>query len=339
MKKRWYVLSILILLLFLPSCSKKAAEVESQSFIMLGTLCRISIYEGASEGAFTAAFARIKEVEERMSLHSDASEIAQVNAMAGIAPVAVSLDTFMVVAEALEFAALSDGAFDPTVGPLVKAWDIGFDGARLPEAQEIAALLPLIDYRQVELDAEEQTIYLPVAGMALDLGGIAKGYAADEAARVLVEHGVKAAIVNLGGNVLTVGMKADHSPWRIGVQDPESDRGEYSIVVPLTAESLVTSGPYERFFIHEGATYHHLLDTTTGYPAETSLSSASIISERSIVADALSTTLYILGADRGLALIETLDGVEAILFTEDKTILKSSGAPAITIVDPSYQEI
>jgi thiamine biosynthesis lipoprotein len=327
--------AIIILLLF-SSCSQKSVEPQAQSFLMLGTVCRITIYDNPSEKAFKAAFDRIREIEARMSLHLDSSEIAHVNAQAGVGAVTVSPDTFLVVQKALEIAWLSAGAFDPTVGPLIQAWDIGSDTPRRPSDEEISSLLPLVDYQRVTLNEEDHSIYLEREGMILDLGAIAKGYAADEAARVLSEQGVKSAIVNLGGNVLTVGQKPDQSPWRIGIQDPDEDRGGYAMIVELGQASLVTSGPYERYFVLEGEAYHHILDTSTGYPVISPITSASIITESSFLADALSTTLYALGPEKGLPLLKEIGGVEAILFTEDKQVIASDNPPPFTITNPAY---
>ncbi len=338
MKQLWRIglLVAFIVVLLFTSCTKSGVEPRSQSFLMLGTVCRITIYDKPSDAAFKAAFERIKEIEEHMSIHLDESEISRVNRSAGKAAVAVSPDTFRVVQKALEIARLSGGAFDPTVGPLVEAWGIGGESPRRPSDEEIAHLLTLVGYDRVILDEEEQTIFLSDTGMVLDLGAIAKGYAADEAARVLTEHGVGSAIVNLGGNVLTVGLKVDGSLWRIGIQDPEQERGGYALIAELDGTSLVTSGPYERFFTLEGETYHHILDTTTGYPVVNEIISASIITESSFLADALSTTLYALGVEEGMALMESLEGVEAILLTADHRLLTTSGVPELTITDARY---
>jgi len=329
------LVAFMVVVLF-SSCTKSGVEPRSQSFLMLGTVCRITIYDKPSDAAFKAAFERIKEIEEHMSIHMDESEISRVNRSAGKEAVAVSPDTFLVVQKALEIARLSGGAFDPTVGPLVEAWGIGGENPRRPNDEEIAHLLTLVGYDRVILDEEEQTIFLSDTGMVLDLGAIAKGYAADEAARVLTEHGVGSAIVNLGGNVLTVGLKVDGSLWRIGIQDPEQERGGYALIAELDGTSLVTSGPYERFFTLEGETYHHILDTTTGYPVVNEIISASIITESSFLADALSTTLYALGVEEGMALMESLEGVEAILLTADHRLLTTSGVPELTITDARY---
>jgi thiamine biosynthesis lipoprotein len=293
---------------------------------MLGTVCTITIYDHPSEEAFSAAFDRIREIENHMSLHTDSSEIALVNANAGKEAVQVSPDTFAVIGKALEIARLSEGAFDPTIAPLVQAWDIGGENARRPPDEEIAALLPLVDYTKVILEPETREVYLPVEGMALDLGGIAKGYAADEVKQILLDHGVDKAIVNLGGNVLTLGRKVDESLWRIGIQDPDDGRGAYVMIVELDDTSLVTSGPYERFLELEGEIYHHILDTTTGFPVESDFTSVSIITQSSFLADALSTSVYALGYEKGMDLINSLDGVQAVFLTDDKEVVLSEKA-------------
>lgn len=318
-------------LLFITSCSKRTVEPQAQSELLLGTISRITIYDKPSEAAFKESFARLSEIEKKMTIHSDTSEIAQINRMAGLQPVKVSEDTFEVIRLALEIAEKSGGAFDPTIGPIVQAWDIAGDHPRRPSDEEIQRLLPLVDWHQVELDEANHTVFLKQKGMVLDLGGIAKGYAADEVAKVLKRHGVKQAIINLGGNVLVMGRKPDGTLWRIGVQDPEEDRGAYVLIVLLDDSSLVTSGPYERYLELDGVIYHHILDSTTGYPVVSDFTSVSIITRSSFLADALSTSVYALGYEKGLELVESFDDVEAIFFTEDHTILVSDGVREGTV--------
>lgn len=307
--------------------SSKSTEVQpqSRSELLLGTVCQITIYDYPSEEAFAEVFDRIADIEKKMSLHTDASEIAQINKHAGKEAVVVSCDTFSVIAEGLKVSRLSGGAFDMTVGPLVEAWGIGSEHPRLPPPEEIDALLPLVGYQDVLIDEGRMAVKLAEEGMMLDLGGIAKGYAADEAAKILTSHGVHKAIVNLGGNILTLGSRPDANPWRIGIQNPEAARGEYVMVVQLTDSSLVTSGPYERNFVLDGKVYHHILDTKSGYPVDTDMTSVSIIGKPSIIADALSTAVFSLGLSDGMALIESIDGMEAIFITAEKEIFLSSG--------------
>lgn len=323
-------ITVFFFLALLSGCGKQSqgsvSQPTSRSEPHLGTVCKITIYDDKPEKAiFDAAFARIAELEQKTSLHLATSEIAQVNAMAGKAAVTVSDETFFIVQEALRVAELSGGAFDPTIGAVVQLWNIGGEFARRPAAAEIESLLPLVNWQLVELNVGQHSIYLPLEGMVLDLGGIAKGYVADEVARVLREHKVEAAIINLGGNVLTVGTKGDRNAWNIGVQNPTEERGAYSVIVKLGSTSLVTSGPYERYFVEDGIEYHHILDPKTGYPVANNLGSLSVICEDSYLADALSTALYVLGLEKALAMAEQLADVEVLAMTTDFQLYVSSG--------------
>lgn len=321
----------IFLMLSTVSCSRETpvdTAPQTRSELLLGTVCKITVYDHPSDEAFEAAFAKISEIEAHMSLHIETSEISRINQQAGLNPVSVSADTFTVIQKALDTGVLSDGAFDPTIGPLVQAWDIGGDNPRKPPQTEIDSLLPLVDYHQVVLDAQALTVYLTQPGMVLDLGGIAKGYAADKVAEVLRAHGVQSAIINLGGNVLTVGNKPDGSLWRIGIQNPSDERGGHAVVVSLPALSLVTSGPYERYMEFEGVVYHHILDAATGYPVQSEFDSVSILTAESFLADALSTSVYSLGLQKGMALVDSLEGVEAIFIGKDKSIRVSKGIKA-----------
>jgi thiamine biosynthesis lipoprotein len=330
------LLFLLLSVILLVSCKPKPVDPKSRTQLLLGTVCTITLYDKSNNTEFDLAFDRIDEIEHLMSSHLDDSELARVNQASGIQPVVVSGETFAVIKLALEIAELSGGAFDPTIGPLVTLWDIS--GANnVPEDGEIQSLLPLVDYKLVVLDEGASSVYLPIQGMALDLGGIAKGWAADEAGRVLSGH---KGIMNLGGNVLVLDSKPDESPWRIGIQDPDTSRGSYIGIVELVDQTLVTSGPYERFFEHEGKIYHHILDTKTGYPVASPLTSVSIITDRSVIADGLSTAVYALGLEKGLELIDRLDGVEAIFLTKDRSVYASEGildgSIAFKITHPEY---
>ncbi len=323
---QFFFIVIVFSLLVLFSCSKgEVKEPVSQSELLLGTVSRITLYDKQDGDIFKKGFERIQEIEERMDFHTTTSEIARINERGHSEPVKVSRDTFLVIERALEMARLSGGAFDPTVGPLVEAWGIGGDNPRRPPQGEIDYLLELIDYSKVRLNPQELTVELLKEGMKLDLGGIAKGYAADEVAKVLKESGVNSAIVNLGGNVLTVGVKPDGSNWRIGIQNPHTERGGHAMIINVDEKTVVTSGPYERYFELDGIVYHHILDTKSGYPVVSDLLSVTIVTDESLYADALSTTLYSLGLKEGLALIDSLDGVEAIFIDTANNIYLSKG--------------
>jgi thiamine biosynthesis lipoprotein len=299
--------------------------------LVLGTVCSIRILDGGSTKALDAAFARLREIEATMSANATGTVVAAVNAAAGRSPVSAPADVRHVTAKALGYAAVSRGAFDPTIGPIVKLWNIGLDGERIPSRAEITAALPLVDFRQVRIDDAAGTIFLPRAGMLLDLGAIAKGYAADEVGRILLEKRVKAAVIDLGGNVKVVGRKPDGAKWRIGIQNPFDERGAHIGVATLGGgATVVTSGVYERFFIGvDGTRYHHILDTRSGYPVRNGLVSVTVISSSSVDADGLSTTLFALGLKDGMALAESLGHVEAVFIDEAKKVYMSSGAAAV----------
>lgn len=315
------------LALSLVGCAPRAMD---RTELALGTVCSIRVLDGASEAALDAAFARLRDIEATMSANAPGTVVDAVNRAAGSGAVAAPSDLRALARRALELAEASGGAFDPTVGPLVALWGIGFDTERVPAPGEIAAALPLVDRRGLVVDESAGTMALARAGMRLDLGGIAKGYAADEVARILTEHGVKAAVVDLGGNVKVVGRKPDRKPWRVGIQNPFSDRGERLGLATLPGGyTVVTSGVYERHFRgDDGAEYHHLIDPATGYPADGGLVSVTVIAESSMDADGLSTALFVMGPERGFALAEAY-GVGAVYVRDDKGVLMNERARAV----------
>ena len=315
--------ALLVVLSLLVSCAEPPA---AQTEFVLGTVCSINLFEKGTREAYREMFDRLREIESRMSANRDDTDIAAINRNAGLSPVAVHADVVEVVSTALRYAELSDGAFDPSVGPLVKLWNIGSEGARVPSQAEIDAVLPLIDYRDVVVDAAAGTVFLKRPGMKLDLGAIAKGYAADEVARIIARRKIPRAIVDLGGNVLAYGEKKGRESWRIGVQDPSGERGTHIGVLAVKNKTMVTSGVYERFFEVDGKRYHHILNPKTGYPVENGLLSVTIVADRSIDADGLSTSTFALGAAKGRTLVESLPGVEAIFIDDDLSVRSTTGA-------------
>jgi thiamine biosynthesis lipoprotein len=248
------------------------------------------------------------------------SELGEINQNAGKQAVPVSAELVALLQRALYFAEITDGAFNPAIGPLVKLWGVGTENAQVPTEDAIRASLPLTDYRDIEIDTDRQTVYLKHEGMSLDLGGIAKGYAADEAVKILKAAGIKRAVIDLGGNIYAHGSKGKNQKWLIGIQNPQSPRGEYLTIEEAADTSLVTSGVYERFFEENGVRYHHILDTKTGYPAATGLLSVTIITANSADADALSTSVFALGYEKGANLLSRFPGTKAVFVFEDTTI-------------------
>jgi FAD:protein FMN transferase len=324
--------------LLLSSCSSRPAKPVTESEFYLGTLCSVTLYDRVPKGIFKEVFAKVQDIEEKMSVNREDSEISRVNKNAGKKPVSLSEESFFVISRALEIAEISGGAFDPTVGPLVELWGIGTEGERIPEKEEIQELLPLVHFRNVVLDRENREVFLKREGMKLDLGGIAKGYAADSAAAILREKGVKEAIIDFGGNILVLGKKGGKTPWRVGIQDPRNQRGRFLGIVHLTDSAVVTSGNYERYFTSNGKRYHHILDTHTGYPIWNNLDSATIVTKNSTDADALSTAVYAMGLKRGLDLIRGLSYGEGIIVTKGKEVYRSSGMAEAFVLSSFSEE-
>ena len=297
-----FALLIIIFSICFASCERTA---DPRTEALMGTVCTVNAYDDGTKSLYDELFARLHEIDETFSVTIDSSEISAINKAAGERSVSVSSDTAYVVKAALSFAELTGGAFDPTVGPLVKLWGINTDHARVPEKSEIDAVLPLINWRDVSV-TDDNTVMLKRHGMALDLGGIVKGYAADELTKILKARKVRRAIVDLGGNIFVYGKKKDGSPWRVGIKDPNDPEGVPAIVLNVANSTIVTSGVYERFFTENGVRYHHILDVKTGYPAASGLLSSTIVCESSMAADALSTSVFVLGKESGMELLRRI---------------------------------
>jgi len=327
--KKILILIVAVVAVFMAGCQPKTPEttdeVYSKTNFVLGTVVTVTLYDNGSDELLDKAFARLLEIENLMSANLDASEIGRINLMAGKEAVTVSEETYNVIEQALYYGDISKGTFDITMEPVVKLWKIGTDEARVPSENELNQALTKVDYRLVELDEDNKTVFLPEEGMGLDLGGIAKGYAADELVKLLVNEGVSSAMLNLGGNVFAMGSKLDGTDWNIGIQNPFDERNQYFGIASIKDKTVVTSGPYERYFEENGKRYHHIFNTTTGMPVENDIASVSVISNTSIDGDALSTTLFALGVKEGIQLVETLDGVECIYVDYDKKVTVSSG--------------
>jgi thiamine biosynthesis lipoprotein len=299
-----------------PLFNKKTSESE----FIFGTFCTITLYERAPPGLFGAAFDRLRELEDILSANKAGSDLDRVNAGAGLEAVRVRPELVETAEKALRYARLSGGAFDPTVGPLVKLWHIGFEDEHIPRQEEIEAALPLVNWRNLEIDRRGGRVFLRQRGAALDLGGIAKGYGADETAKLLRAGGISRGIIDLGGNILAFGARDKKgTPWSVGVQDPFKPRGAYLGILRVVNKSVVTTGVYERFFEEGGVRYHHILSTLTGRPVNNGLLSVTITADASVDADALSTAVFALGYEKGRALVASTPGTEAVFVFDDKT--------------------
>jgi FAD:protein FMN transferase len=264
-------------------------------------------------------------IEGNLSKYLTGSEIDRINQSAGICCEPVSLETYMVLSEAVEFSKLCHGLFDVTIGPLVELWNSSKVTQRAPQGSEIREILPLVNYEDLNFDPDRRTVGLNKAGQSIDLGGIGKGFAGDRFLSIYQDFGITSAFSNIGGNVVTLGTKPDGSPWHVGILNPR--QGESLIgSVSVTGKSVVTSGDYQRYFTDDqGKRHHHILNPVTGFPSESGLISVSIITERSITADALSTIIFVAGMDKGLEILKSFPGTEAILIDSDLQVFITSG--------------
>lgn len=314
-------------------------EPADRKEFLMGTYVIVQVYDEGKEEAIDLAFDRIKELEEKITVNEDGTELFQINQNAGKSSVKVSDDLFELLQKSAEYSESPDDGFDYTIGPIVDLWRIGYDDARLPSQDEIDAALSLVEHEHVQLNAEDKTVYLEKPGMSVDLGAIAKGYIADEAMQVLIDEGVTVAMVDLGGNLVIRGdsPKREEGGWNVGVQDPFSTRGEIAGFLNLKDRSIVTSGIYERYLEVDGVQYHHLLSPETGYPFENEIAGVTIISEKSIDGDALSTGVFSLGLEEGLAYVNGLEDIEAVFVTKDYDLYTSDGiTDTFNLTNPAF---
>lgn len=322
MKKRISVLlfALLALVPALGGCGFEPAPAQRGAFVM-DTYFSVTDYGEYDDTAIDAVFELMREYERLFSVTDPESELSSVNRSDG-KPVEVGERTAALIGGVLSVCERTDGALDPTVYPITAEWGFTKGAYRIPAEEEIRALLPLVDYRNVTLDG--RTVTLP-EGVRVDLGAAAKGFALEDAKRVLKEKGSDAVILDLGGNIQTVGEKADGSPWKAAVAAPDGS-GEIVCILELGECALATSGNYERFFIGEdGERYCHILDPESGRPVRNGLSSVTVVGESAFLCDALSTALFVMGSERAEEFWRGSVDFEMILIEENGTICYTEG--------------
>jgi len=284
-----------------------------------------------AESAIKSAQEEMEKLEQVLSRHIEGSEIYEINQQAGREPVEVSDITWEVITHALDIGEQMGGYFDITIAPIMKLYGFGEDHQRVPSDEEIDDFLQYVDYNKVELNEEEQTVFLPEPEMELELGGASKGFIVDRATEILAEHDIYSGLVNAGGDINSTREKEPDTPWRIGIRHPRQD--DYFAVAELSGDAIATSGDYERYFEEEGERYHHIMNPYTGKPVEGVISS-TVFSEHSLQqADLLSTASFGYGIENSLALFEDLDGVEAVMIDNQKEIHMTSGFEEIEFMD------
>jgi thiamine biosynthesis lipoprotein len=293
---------------------------------MLDTIVTITLYDWTDEDTLTMAMEEIDRLERLLSVEKEGSDLYRLSEAAGEKWVNISPECQEVLTMAKEYWSLSEGHFDITAGPLIDLWSIRDGTGHYPSEEELQTTFPKISSERLQIG--EGRAYLEEAGMKANLGAIAKGYIADKVKTLLVEAGVKHASIDLGRNLIFIGEKTDQSPFRVGVQSPLDERGELVQILLISGKSVVTAGINERNFEYEGVKYHHILDPFTGFPADTGVASVTIISDKSAMGDALSTTCLLLGEEKGLALIEKMPDVEALFIEKDGDKVMSSGFAA-----------
>lgn len=340
---------------------KKEKEQEyTTTGFAFNTTCTITLYQGGSQELLNACIQKCAEYEQIFSRTTGNSELYKINQLSkqyaeesgtptvspnpslenektdfpdcqvqadGSLKIAISRELAALIQEGLRYGEISKGNFDISIEPISSLWNFTAEDTaedpQLPEAEEIQNALPLVDYSQLSL--EQGYLLIKTPGVCIDLGGIAKGYIADLLKEYLQEQGVRSGIINLGGNVLCIGEKTDGSAFHIGIQEPFAEQNKSIAVVAVKGCSVVSSGIYERYFIENDSIYHHILDPKTGYPRENNLMAVTIISEKSVDGDGLSTTCFGLGVEEGIKLINSMDGVTAVFITKDEQMHYADG--------------
>ena len=314
MKKKLLAILLALTLLSAGCAGNVQNEKLNYTDVLFDTVIQIDIFDNADKELLTGCRELCLKYDSMLSRTNEQSEIYKINHADGEF-VEVSLETLELVEQGLYYGDLSKGAFDITIGAVSSLWDFQSEEHILPSSEDIDAAVRHISYECVEI--EDSKIRLTDSDAMLDLGAIAKGYIADKLKEYLVENGVEHALINLGGNILIIGDKPDGSKYNIGIQKPFDKTGQPITSVKVSDTSLVTTGIYERCFEKDDTLYHHILDPATGYPCQNNLYSVTIVTKSSIMADALSTTCFLLGLKDGMNLINSLDGVEALFITND----------------------
>lgn len=316
--KKHFISAMLSALLFLTGCSAESSPEPVQgTFFAMDTVMDFTIY--GESGLIDQSESLIASLESLVSVTDANSELYAIN-QTGSGTLTGKASSLM--EQALEICRRTDGALDLSIYPIVRAWGFTTGSYQVPDEAEIQALLPLVDYRKIQYDAATGTVTLP-EGMEIDLGSVAKGYAGQLAAQMLRNSGVESALLNLGGNVQTVGAKPDGSPWQIGIKDPQGE--DAMMVLSVEDQAVVTSGGYERYFEQDGQTYWHIMDPSTGHPADSGLISVTIVGDEGVVCDGLSTALFVMGLEKAADLWAQSGDFEAVFVTASGEVYITEG--------------
>ena len=316
--KNWLSAALLSAAFLLTGCSgAPAQEPETATFFAMDTAMDFTVYGDAA--LLDEAETLIGSLEEQVSVTDEHSDIYAIDHTGSGS---LSGNAAELMEQALELCRRTGGALDISVYPIVRAWGFTTGSYQVPDEETIQSLLPLVDYTQIQYDAATGVVTLP-EGMEIDLGSVAKGYAGQLAAQMLREHSVQSALLNLGGNVQTVGAKPDGSPWQIGIKDPQGE--DAMMVLSVEDQAVVTSGGYERYFEQDGQTYWHIMDPSTGHPADSGLISVTIVGDEGVVCDGLSTALFVMGLEKAADLWAQSGDFEAVFVTASGEVYITEG--------------
>ncbi|MEW6331770.1 MAG: FAD:protein FMN transferase [Pseudomonadota bacterium] len=318
------VIRWLLLLLLTSAATGHAGAAYQETRPLMGTLVSVTVDDGPDQvrEKVDAAYREMARLSDMMNHYNPDSVVSEINRQAGLRPVSVPRELMEVLVMARRVSERTGGAFDITVGTL-KGWRFNPEHPAMPPAQELAAALPLVDYRNVVLDEKNRTVLLKRPGMRIDLGGIAKLYILDAGMQVLRRHGIAHAMLNGGGDVVAIGTR-DGRPWRIGIRHPRRE-GELLATVELTQGWVVTSGDYERYFIRDGRRYHHILDPRTGYPVA-GPQQVTLVGEDLSNLNGFSSAIMVLGTEKGRKLLGRLAGVDALIVEPDGRVWVTPGS-------------
>ncbi len=323
MRLKSKIVILLLAVLFLFSCEYSGMRIFKETRPSMYTVVSITVVGTSDDQArkvIDASYAELDRLAALLNFYSDKSEISLINRNAGVAPVKVSPDTLDIIEKAVYVSEMTDGAFDVTVGPLVKLWDM--EKKIVPDKKAIAEAMQRVGYKNIMIDKSASTVFLKKSGAQIDLGGIIKGYAADKVVQLLKQNGIQAGIVAVGGEVRSFGKKPDGTAWVVGIQNPrqKGPNDEVVATVELSDKATSTSGDYNKYFEKDGVRYHHLLDPKTGFPSK-NCGSVTVIANNATTSDGFSK-IFILGPDKGLEVAKKV-GFEAVFIGCDGKISMS----------------
>ena len=336
MKKNICMIAICIVFLLLFGTwwinNRASKQVYEQSFISMDTPMQLSAYGFKAKSAVDESEKRIENINNMASPTIATSDVSKINNAAGKSYVKVHPEIIKMLVASQRYSKISNGVWDITVGPLVKLWAIGTDKEKKPTDVNIKTKLPLIGYNKIKINDNDNSVMLMQQGMSIDLGGIAKGFAADEVHNIYIKYNIKNGLINLGSSsIYGVGKNGKGNPWSVGIKHPRSDESDnYLGIIKITNQGISTSGDYQRYFMLNGKRYHHILSPSTGYPVDNGVMSVTVVIDGSVpnngmLADILSLTVFSLGPEKGINLINSIPKVSCIVTTTNFKIYTSTG--------------